>query len=295
MSQNASIEEEEGARARFGSTSTLPTQRATMTTTTGDTMSRFIVLSFLLTSGDAANGTPMTAAQINVANRTNFCPVLSQIQAGTVPIAKALAGSTIQAAIHYGTPSFAMNIDNTTGLPTGGFYYLLQQELARRGGFTFTYNNVPNCMVSLGTQKCLQYNLPHFDIYANNWYSDTSARRFVGIGYTQQLVDASVVFVTQRCRVQGGVSCGTASTCQLTPLPSTTPIQPHTPCGAQNRLAKALEHLRTVHGDRVAGHRDGRYFQHHLQLLTGRIFRRRLDAQGTPSPPSCRLCGECRH
>ena len=138
----------------------------------------------------------MTALQIKQANRTNLCPTLQKINAGTVAVDQALAGTTIQAAIHYGTPPFAMTIDNTTGSPTGGFYYALQQEIARRGKFTFKYNNVPNCMVTLGTQKCLQYNLPHFDIYANNWYSDTSGRRYVGIGYTAELVDASVVFVS---------------------------------------------------------------------------------------------------
>ena len=165
----------------------------------------FIVLTFLglLLSNEVKKGqatsnyvAPMSAAAIKASNRTNLCTKLANLFSGTVSLSKALAGTTITAAIHYGTPQFAMVIDNTTGLPTDGFYYHLQQEISIRGGFTFQYMNVPNCMISLGTQKCLQYNLPHFDIYANNWYSDTAGRRFIGIGYTQQLVDASVVFIT---------------------------------------------------------------------------------------------------
>ena len=159
---------------------------------------------FLFWVNEAENGkvtaiyvAPMSAAAIKATNRTNLCSKLKNLFSGTASLPKALAGTTITAAIHYGTPSFAMIVDNTTGLPTGGFYYHLQQEISTRGGFTFQYMNVPNCMISLGTQKCLQYNLPHFDLYANNWYSDTASRRFIGIGYTQQIVDASVVFVTR--------------------------------------------------------------------------------------------------
>ena len=135
-----------------------------------------LLVLLLIATVTTVKGAIMTATQIAASNRTNLCPILRGLHLGTVTLDKALAGMTLTAAIHYGTPPFAMTIDNTTGLPTGGFYYLLQQEIAKRGGFTFKYNNVPNCMVTLGTQKCLQYNLPHFDIYVNNWYSDTRYR-----------------------------------------------------------------------------------------------------------------------
>ena len=95
-----------------------------------------LIICLLRGLSDAVYMPPMSAAAIAAASRTNFCPVMAQINAGA-PLNRALSGATITAAIHYGTPPFAMVIDNSTGLPTGGFYYQLQQEISRRGGFTF--------------------------------------------------------------------------------------------------------------------------------------------------------------
>ena len=95
-----------------------------------------LIFCLLHAVSDAVYVAPMSATAIAAASRTNLCPVMAQINAGA-PLNRALSGSTITAAIHYGTPPFAMVIDNSTGLPTGGFYYQLQQEISRRGGFTF--------------------------------------------------------------------------------------------------------------------------------------------------------------
>ena len=259
-------------------------------------LTAWLWLTWLRTLGDAA-GTyfqPMTALQIKQANRTNLCPILQKINAGTVAVDQALAGMTIQAAIHYGTPPFAMIIDNTTGLPTGGFYYALQQEIARRGKFTFKYNNVPNCMVTLGTQKCLQYNLPHFDIYANNWYSDTSGRRYVGIGYTAELVDASVVFVSTNLNPNSGGSKTTSN--YLWSILKPFSVQVSEWCG-QAAIREGPRDCRftcvllVFHGGGwvvrvgVGGDPGGGRVQHLRQLHLGGTHHQRMAAQSRGSYP----------
>ena len=97
-----------------------------------------------------------------------------------------------------------------------------------------------------------------------------SGRRFVGIGYTQQLVDASVVFITHRCALSRPVPVGRASR----PVPAHSPIpHPHLSIhpthpshppthsmtqsdaahGAANGLAKAVDDFFALRGDSVAG------------------------------------------
>lgn len=129
--------------------------------------------------------------------RSNFCTTNMQLLRGQVPdLSIALQGHVVTAGVHQGTPGFALTFStNSSTVPNGGFFYTVMQEIARRGGFTVQYVLFPNCMTTLGTTTCLKVNLPHVDVYANNWYSDTPARRTAGIGFMNELVDASVVLV----------------------------------------------------------------------------------------------------
>ena len=116
---------------------------------------------------------------------------------GRIPdLTQALKGQVVTAGIHQGTPAFALTFStNTSTVPNGGLFYTVMREVARRGGFKVQYVLFPNCMTTLGTTTCLKVNLPHVDVYANNYFSDTPARRVAGIGFINELVDASVVLV----------------------------------------------------------------------------------------------------
>ena len=71
--------------------------------------------------------------------RTDFCPLLTKLKAGKITIGTALTGLTIYVGVEPNTPLFEMNVNQTTGLPSGGFSYALQQALATVGGFKVKY------------------------------------------------------------------------------------------------------------------------------------------------------------
>ena len=127
--------------------------------------------------------------------RSNFCSASYDVLNGRSTLANALIGSTLTVAIHDGTPSYAMTISNDTGLPTGGFYYDLWTKLSEKGKFNIQYVLVKNCMDTKGTKECLKYYLPKVDIYGNNYYSKTTDRLIDRIGFTRELVDASLVLI----------------------------------------------------------------------------------------------------
>ena len=94
---------------------------------------------------------------------------------------------------------FYMN--TSTGNPAGGFLYKVQQVLAKRGGFRFRYILEPD--LKSDTQSQWLTNLTsRVDLVAASWFADTTSRRQSGLGFTQGLVDASLVLVTQST-VQG--------------------------------------------------------------------------------------------
>jgi hypothetical protein len=128
--------------------------------------------------------------------RTDFCIRSHQVHNGSLPYTKALEGMNVTVAIHLNTPTIMMHVSNVTGKPIGGFMYDLQKMISERGNFTFDYVLVPNLPSSYTTTTWLKKILPHVDMYANNWYSDTSDRRASGIGFTRKVVDASLLLVT---------------------------------------------------------------------------------------------------
>ena len=66
--------------------------------------------------------------------------------------------------------------------------------IASRGGFTFNYVVVPDPVTDY--TSWLSTLVPHVDLVASEWYSDTTTRRQLGLEFTQQIVDASLVLVT---------------------------------------------------------------------------------------------------
>lgn len=86
------------------------------------------------------------------------------------------------------------NISVVTGNPISGFDYSIQQIIAARGGFTFNYVVIPDPVGSY--TSWLGEVTSHVDLVASDWYSDTITRRQLGINFSQQIVDASLVLVT---------------------------------------------------------------------------------------------------
>lgn len=128
--------------------------------------------------------------------RTNLCARATSVFNGSIPLNRGLENMKITVAVHANTPSFYMSVNATNGIPTGGFMFALEKEIQKRGSFEFEYVLVPNIPTGMSWTTRLNQILPHLDMYANNFYSDTVERRSGGLGFSQQILDASVIFIT---------------------------------------------------------------------------------------------------
>ena len=126
--------------------------------------------------------------------RNNFCSLLSKI--GRVSLQTILTGMTLYVAVEPGTQPFEMKVNQTTGQPTGGFSYSLQQAIAATGGFKFKYIPVPNRPAGVNITTWLLQIAPFVDLFADSQYSDTTDRRAQGLAFTVGFEDASAVLVT---------------------------------------------------------------------------------------------------
>lgn len=153
-------------------------------------------------------------------NRTNFCGRAQAVLNNSLSLYKSLTGMkgkinptfsrtnmchlqltlaisiSVTVAIHELTPNFYTNVSGNTGQPTKGFMYYIQNQIASRGGFKFQYVLVPGLPTGMSWTGRLPQILSHLDLYGNNWYSDTIDRRQARIGFTQSIVDASLVLIT---------------------------------------------------------------------------------------------------
>ena len=86
-------------------------------------------------------------------------------------------------------------MNNSAGHPTAGYIYNVQQAMAQRGGFKFKYILEPSAG-SASYDQWLKNLTGSVDIVASSWYSDTTSRRENGMGFTQPVVDASLVLVS---------------------------------------------------------------------------------------------------
>ena len=133
--------------------------------------------------------------------RTNFCSRSLQVQKGQISVADALRNRTVTIAVSQDSSGFIMMTNNITGMPTGGFMYKLHQTMATAGGFKIKYVPVPFVFGEEGGTGCcptpwLIQVLNHVDIFANDLYIDTAHRRSLGLGFTQEILDSSLVLVT---------------------------------------------------------------------------------------------------
>ena len=94
-----------------------------------------------------------------------------------------------------------VNASATKGNPLSGFDFDLQNAIAKRGGFTFHYVLVDDPGPTESFTHWLSSLVPNVDIVATDWYSDTITRRNVGLGFTQEIVDASLILVTTQSSV----------------------------------------------------------------------------------------------
>lgn len=137
---------------------------------------------------------PGPTVNITSATRTNFCSRAEGFILGYYNLSTALAGMTISVAVQYDTSPVYFTFNNQTGTVTGGLLRVIQQEMASIGGFTFEYSLVADPNGKSGTSYMKEV-LQHFDLLGV-YFTDTLARRSAGIGFTQQIVDASLVLVT---------------------------------------------------------------------------------------------------
>jgi hypothetical protein len=124
----------------------------------------------------------------------NFCDVAELLAADPSQTATALEGREILLGVDAGMNKTYFRFDNVTFEPLGGLMYYIDAELEKRGGFDFVYAVIPRTQSS--TNKRLVEQLPHIDAACTTWYSDTTTRRLLNMGFMRPVVDSSVVLVT---------------------------------------------------------------------------------------------------
>ena len=135
---------------------------------------------------------------------TNYCKDFAQVLNVSnlhVTSRNMLKGRIIKVGVNIDTSPLMMtfspqSVFGSPYVPTGGILYLLQQEIARRGGFTIQYVNVDNYGSFHDTEQFLTNILPYCDIYGGNVIVDTSKRRDLSIDFTTRVLDTSIVMVT---------------------------------------------------------------------------------------------------
>jgi hypothetical protein len=108
----------------------------------------------------------------------------------------ALNGRNVTAAIT-ATDPFYLNMSSTTGFPASGYMFDVLAEVARRGKFNWVFVFVDGYgNVATKELAWLQKVLPRVDMVVNKPYTDLATDRAAGVGYTQSLLDASLVLIT---------------------------------------------------------------------------------------------------
>ena len=135
---------------------------------------------------------------------TNYCKDFAQVlNVSNLAITSQnmLHGRIVKVGVNIDTSPLMMtftpqSVAGSPYVPNGGILYLLQQEIARRGGFTIQYINVPNYGSFVDTEDFLTNILPLIDIYGGNVIVDTSKRRDLAIDFTTRVLDTSIIMVT---------------------------------------------------------------------------------------------------
>ena len=97
-----------------------------------------------------------------------------------------------------------VNASGNTGYPLSGFDYDLHKAIEQRGGFKFKYVLVDDPGPSESFTHWLSSLVPNVDIVATDWYADTIVRRNIGLSFTDEIVDASLILVTTQSTVKAG-------------------------------------------------------------------------------------------
>ena len=133
----------------------------------------------------------------------NYCAALGQmLNASNLKItpSTALKGMTIDVGVNLdGDPSMMYFAPNAK-VPSGGFLYTIQQEIARRGGFNLNYVLVDNFFPYVNTESYLLAILPNIDLYGGAAITDTAYRRDLTFDFTSQVVDNSMLMISTSTR-----------------------------------------------------------------------------------------------
>ena len=127
--------------------------------------------------------------------RSNFCPRVHEIMEGKFNISLGLKGLQIKALLDKKIDPVYFQINNATGQPYAGIMYEIEREIAKRGQFEWKYTVATLPKQKRGTLSYFKYILERTDIIAV-YNSDSLQRRMVGTGFTQSVVDASLMLIT---------------------------------------------------------------------------------------------------
>ena len=137
------------------------------------------------------------SVSLTALRRTNWCNQYQVIRNAGGDVTYALLGKNVTAAFSRDTDPFYFNVSTSTGFPMGGYMYDVMKEVAKRGRFNWQLVLVDGyANVALKELVWLTKVLPRVDVVINKPYTDSIDKRISGVGYTQPLLDASLVLIT---------------------------------------------------------------------------------------------------
>jgi hypothetical protein len=129
-------------------------------------------------------------------NKTSYCSIASSVLDGSTSFTEALQNVTMRVGMRV-LNNYIIRVSSSTLKPYGGFIYDVLTEIESRSGIKFQYVALPSPTVNQTSETYMVEVLGHVDLYADNLYSDTVARRAYGLSFLGAFVESSTVLITK--------------------------------------------------------------------------------------------------
>ena len=133
-------------------------------------------------------------------NKSRLCSLFTPLINGTTTPLTLLKGRNLSIAVDYDSDPWLVLFNSTlpTRKPMGGLFYQLLQVVAKRGGFNIHYVVAPSVTTYPSVTNYLLGVLPYVDMNVEKAFIATAQRRTQGIGFSVQILDASICLIGQK-------------------------------------------------------------------------------------------------